>query len=357
MNRTFIRFAVVLLTLVVAIAPVRADPAPAWNELLEQVDDAGLRTTLANSITIGLITDRAEFEATIARSHRRTDRTGRTGAPPSRGGVSDEIGRRCAGLAGKDVDAIKVTIDGRGRLFAPLAARLPSSYQAAVALAARFDPKVGTPELKDHEREIDAYLATIADDPVIKHALAVTGTRLDDLKANWFGAGAGFEHVICGEMKKTSVSGYHWWFKFYTDETAGRARLGQNIDHAGDTGIFTGRFTWDPDGNGPLPMLVKSKGGFTIGNSAQVLLALGHIAIETARKGNNVPSAVQFNANINGRAYTWQLYTLGGTIRSLYPICGSGDSAHSFDGVDAVYYDLEEDGLRALGADGSLTVH
>lgn len=299
------------------------------------------------------ISRNTEFEPALSRA--RIQRSGNQHGS----GLSAEISKACAGLAKLDRDATAgIVLDGKKHLFATFAGQFPSSYQATIKLAGCFDPKVGTPELKKNSKEINAYLSSIGNDPIIQHALKITNTSIEDLKMNWFGTGAGFEHVICGEMKSSSVSGYHWWYKFYADDLAGRAKIQGSIDHADDAGIYTGRFTWDPDGSGPLPTLKKSKGGFTIGNSAQALLALGHIAIETARRnGGNAPSAIQFDANINGHVYTWQLYTFDNTIRSLYPICGSGDTASDNEGINAEYYDLEEDCLRALYGDGSLTIH
>ncbi|MBP7634303.1 hypothetical protein KBA41_09020 [Candidatus Ozemobacteraceae bacterium] len=345
--------ALVMAALFLGFSPAWAEESPDWAALLSQVDEPGLRQTLQNSISNGLIENVREFETALSRA--RAQRGGNNGGS----GLSDSISKACTGLASLDRDAIQgMRFDGKQHLFMTFGGEFPRSYQAAIKLASCFDPKVGTPELKKNSKEINEYLAVIANDPIIQHALKVTNTTMEDFKENWFGSGAGFEHVICGEMKSTSVSGYHWWYKFYSDDLAGRAKIQGSIDHANDTGIYTGRFTWDPDGSGPLPVLKKNKGGFTIGNSAQALLALGHIAIETSRRnGGNAPSAVQFDANINGHAYTWQLYTFGNTIRSLYPICGSGDTASDYLRIDAEYYDLEEDCLRGLYGEGSFSVH
>ncbi|HOT28908.1 MAG TPA: hypothetical protein PLU72_12010 [Candidatus Ozemobacteraceae bacterium] len=354
MNTTVGRVtALVVTVLLLGFSPSWAEESPDWAALLASIEDPQLRQTLQKSISAGLIGDSREFG--IALSRARSQRGGNQDGS----GLSAAISKACTGLAKLDRDAVSgITFDGKKHLFMTFAGEFPRSYQAAVKLAARFDPKVGTPELKKNSKEINEYLSLIENDPIIQHALKVTKTTMEDLKENWFGAGAGFEHVICGEMKSTSVSGYHWWYKFYDDDLAGRAKIQGSIDHANDTGIYTGRFTWDPDGSGPLPVLKKSKGGFTIGNSAQALLALGHIAIETSRRnGGNAPSAIQFDANINGHAYTWQLYTFGNTIRSLYPICGSGDTASDNEGFNAEYFDLEEDCLRGLYGEGSLSVH
>jgi hypothetical protein len=348
-------FVLGILSLLLAVSPMAAGAASDFSELLNAISEPELRQTLEKSISAGLIETPAEFQVVLSRARSR--RGGNQNGGGS--GLGREISKACAGLAQLDRDAVSgVIVNGRTTLFSRFNGAIPQSYAETIKLAACFNPKVGTPELKTNSKEINAYLASIEKDPVIQHALKVTNTSIEDFKMNWFGSGAGFEHVICGEMKSTSVSGYHWWYKFYSDELAGRAKIQGSVDHVGDVGIYTGRFTWDPDGNGPLPTLKKNKGGFTIGNSAQVLLAMGHIAIETARRnGGKAPSAIQFDANINGHAYTWQLYTFGDTIRSLYPICGSGDTAFDNDRSDAMYYDLEEDCLRGLFGEGSLTIH
>lgn len=354
-------FFVALSLVLVLSGSLLADNPQDFRPLLEGIKDSGIRTTLERSISAGLISDCKDFENALDLAWSRRN-SGKVNG--GQGELARKIQKLCEGLAEKDADAIRgVTIDGRDRLFTRLDCRIPPSYLATVELAKNFNPKVGTAELPRFEKQIDEYFRSIANDPVIRHALSITGTTIDDMKMNWFGSGAGFEHVLCGEMKSSSVSGYHWWFKFYSDEQDGRARYERSVDHKGDTHIFTGRFTWDPDGSGPLPKLSKSKGGFTIGNSAQVILAMGHIAIETARSGHQAPSGIQFKADINGQTYVWQLYTMNGTIRSLYPICGSGDSQGDRDPSPAgpagecfgdpsfsiqEYYDLEAETLGEL---------
>lgn len=240
------------------------------------------------------------------------------------GSFTDEIMGFARKIADLDRDRIPVQMDESGKsgmLFRPLPTQIPASYEATFRLARRFDPRDKT---NDHQRlngEIDKYLHSLEHDPCIRYALETTGTTLAQLKANWFGSGLGFEHVMVGEVKKTAVSGFHFWYHFYREEREGRARYQQTLAGADDPRIFTGRFRWDPDGDsGSLPAAEKSKGGFTIGCSAPALLALGHLAIEIAKRRSNCPSAFSFKANINGQNYRWQMYTVGRSIRSLYPM-------------------------------------
>ncbi len=334
-----------------------------WNSRLDGIQDASLKRTLENSIATGLIADEADFETAVARAETRFRSQNPTSRSSVRAGgntqaIRDAIAKSAAPIPGLDRDAVDVEKNEglRTTLFKPIAEKVPASYEAAYRLAVQFDPRVGTDDNDRLSKDIDAYLASIANDPVIKQALSSTGTTMSDLKRNWFGSGAGFEHVICGEIKGTGVSGYHWWYKFYRDEQNGNAKYVSTLDNAGSEFAYTGAFTWDPDGSGPLPNAKKKKGGFTVGCSAQALLALGHIAIESARKLGSVPGALTFDAAVNGRTFTWQLYTMGGTIRSLYPMGGKGSDVDE-NRVAEEYFELEEEALQAVNPAGSLTVH
>ncbi|HQG29806.1 MAG TPA: hypothetical protein PLY73_14730 [Candidatus Ozemobacteraceae bacterium] len=334
-----------------------------WKSRLAGIQDASLKRTLENSIAAGLIVDDADFETAVARAETRFRSQNPTSCSSVRAGgnteaIRDAIAKAAAPIPALDRDAVDVKKNEglRTNLFKPITDKVPASYETAYRLAVQFDPRVGTDDSTRLGKEIDAYLASIANDPVIKQALSSTGTTLSDLKRNWFGSGAGFEHVICGEIKGTGVSGYHWWYKFYRDEQNGIAKYVSTLDNAGSEFAYTGAFTWDPDGSGPLPNAKKKKGGFTVGCSAQALLALGHIAIESARKFGSVPGALTFDAAVNGRTFTWQLYTMGGTIRSLYPMGGKGFEADE-NRVAEEYFELEQEALQAVNSAGSLTVH
>lgn len=363
--RSFVRFGISfgIVFLLGGVVPASwAQQGVDWQARLETVHDASLRRTLENSIAAGLITDAADFETAVARAESRFRSQNPTSQTVVRAGgntqaIRDVIAKSAAPIPGLDRDAVDVEKNEglRTTLFKPIAEKVPASYETAYRLAVKFDPRVGTDDTKRLGSEIDAYLASIANDPVIKQALSSTGTTMSDLKRNWFGAGAGFEHVICGEIKGSGVSGYHWWYKFYRDEQNGNAKYVSTLDNAGSEFAYTGAFTWDPDGSGPLPNAKKKKGGFTVGCSAQALLALGHIAIESARKFGSVPGALTFDAAVNGRTFTWQLYTMGGTIRSLYPMGGKGVEVDE-NKMAEEYFDLEEEALQAVNPTGSLTV-
>lgn len=290
------------------------------------------------SVRLGLIQTPADYQAALERIRQRTDFRILL---DQRGGVAAEITRLAARIPSLDRDAVKVSMDqiSKAHLFRPIP-QVPRSYSDVVALARRFDPRVGTDDAARLDRDIDAYLDSIRNDPVIGYALSTTQTTLADLKRNWFGPGAGFEHVLCGEVKTTAVSGYHFWYKFYVDERDRLAEYVKSVGPANDPLAFTGEFTWDPDGSGPLPRAKKKKGGFTLGNSAQALFALGHLAIETARRiEGQTPAGLTFQANINGRTYNWQLWTHQGTIRTMYPLQAKQDPEP--DRLLQEYFELE----------------
>lgn len=227
------------------------------------------------------------------------------------------------------------------RLFddLPPGAKLHPSYEATYALCQLHDA-YNKSDTEVPEAAIDEYLASLQDMAPIQEALFVTGTTLADLKASWFRAGRGFEHVICGEAGKSSaqdsppglmaqgLAGYHFWYLFYRYEREGRARyLGADYggvdDPAGmmDPRIVSGKMAVDFDGQGPKPFMPKTpRGGFIVGNSAAVLLAAGHII---HRGYGDAGDRSDFKANLNGKVYSWRFHTVDWegrkSIRTFWP--------------------------------------
>ncbi len=310
---------------------------------LENVKNPQLKSYLEKSISIGLIQDSYDLKQAIATAEKSASKAnpGYVNRDLIRG-IQQEIEMNTKGLDKLDKDFIKVEKTNGFKevlLIKDIETEIPQSYKNAFALCKKFNPKSGTNDHKKLDDDIDAFLASIENDPTIQHALKVTNTTIQDLKHNWFGSGLGFEHVIAGELKGSKVSGYHWWFRFYKDERSGNAEAQSSISGHDDNHVFTGKFTWDPDGSGPLPTGRKKIGGFLLGNSVQSILALGHIAIQAAKNQGGVPSAMKFDANINGETFSWQMYAVGGTIRSLYPMGSKGKAIINAED----YYDLEND--------------
>lgn len=356
MRKSLSLVAIIMLSLVALSTPVNAaKKTPDFTEKLNAIEDAKLRRTLSNSIAIGLITTDEELQAAISQSidsreedeylslstsstkttNKNTSRKGHNNNgnkpnnnKPNNGGnsaLAQKITQLSKNLKNLDQAASVKVQKHEGskyenRLFKDITTKVPAAYDRCVKLCDLFDPRTNTPEMKEHGKAIKDFFKSIENDPCIQEALKVTNTTIDDMVNNWFGAGAGFEHVIAGEIKGTKVSGYHWWYRYYTDERKGRTEYINSVEAIGNPRMYTGSFNWDPDGNGPLPNAKKPKGGFTLQHSPMAILALGHIAIETCRANGSIPGSLAFKADINGETFTWQLYTMGGTIRSLYPM-------------------------------------
>lgn len=315
-----------------------------FSSKLDQINNEKIHKTLENSIKTGHIKTQAEFDATVERlenslnsnstkyfsvydrkpkqNHNNHNHNNQGGGDTS--ALKKKIESLVAPIKKLDKDFIKVVeIEEKysERLFKDISGQIPASYKATVDLCRKFNPRTNTEEMTANGKAIDAYFQSIKNDPCIQYALSTTNTKIEDMKKNWFGAGACFEHVIAGEIKGSKVSGYHWWYKYYADERSGRCSQMIQLEGLNDQAIFTGSFMYDPDGKGnSYSDCKKPKGGFTNGNSACALLALGHIAIETARSMGSIPGAFKFNADISGNTYTWQVYTMNGTLRSLYPM-------------------------------------
>ncbi len=354
MRKSLSLVTIAMLSLVALSTPVKAANTPDFSEKLNAIEDVKLRRTLSNSIAIGLITTDEELQAAISQSidareedaylsfststttkksntSRKKPNNGNkpNGNKPNNGGGNSELAQRITQLSKnlKNLDqAASVKVQKHegskyeNRLFKDISGKIPAAYDRCVKLCDLFDPHTNTPEMNKHGKAIKEFFKSIENDPCIKEALTVTNTTIDDMINNWFGAGAGFEHVIAGEIKGTKVSGYHWWYRYYSDERKGHTEYINSVEAIGNPRMYTGSFNWDPDGNGPLPSCKKPKGGFTLQHSPMALLALGHIAIETCRAKGSIPGSMTFKADINGETFTWQLYTMGGTIRSLYPM-------------------------------------
>lgn len=350
MRKSLSLAAIAMLSLVAMSTPATAATKD-FSDKLDSIKDEQLRRTLSNSIAIGLISTDEELQAAISQAidsqeedgmisyevSRKKPQNGQkpnnNKPKPNNGGnngggnsaLSQKITQLSKNLYSLDQKAsVKVQKNegrnGATKLFKDITTPIPAAYDRCIKLCNLFDPHTNTPEMGEHRKAITEFFHSIENDPCIQEALKITKTSIDDMMNNWFGSGAGFEHVIAGEIKGTKVSGYHWWYRYYTDERNGHVEYINSVEAIGNPRMYTGSYTWDPDGNGPLPTCKKPKGGFTLQHSPMVLLALGHIAIETCRANGSVPGSLTFKADVNGESFTWQLYTMNGTIRSLYPM-------------------------------------
>ena len=138
---------------------------------------------------------------------------------------------------------------------------------------------------------------------------------------------SGFEHVVVGEQKEGTVSGYHFWYRYYLDDF-GLLGTGDDIDFAGSRyprhlanealsvpDVVTLAYRWraqDHDSGVERP-LFKPTGGFWVGCSVEGLMALGMLRF--FQRGSS-------EAVINGARYEIDLYKSPdrGSIRSYFPI-------------------------------------
>jgi len=134
-----------------------------------------------------------------------------------------------------------------------------------------------------------------------------------------------FEHVIVGEQKRGKVSGYHFWYKYYLDDS-NELLDKDTIDYKGLAGsninqnilvpeVSTLSYSWDAydyDNHAYRP-LFKKIGGFFNGCSIEGLMALG-----TVRFMNGAPK----EAVINGSLYEMKLYRSSNAqyMRTFYPV-------------------------------------
>lgn len=138
---------------------------------------------------------------------------------------------------------------------------------------------------------------------------------------------SGFEHVVVGEQKEGTVSGYHFWYRYYLDDF-GLLGTGDDIDFNGSRypkhlarealavpDVVTLAYRWraqDHDTGVERP-LFKPTGGFWVGCSVEGLMALGMLRF--FQRGHN-------EAVINQARYKIDLYRSPDrqSIRSYFPI-------------------------------------
>lgn len=130
----------------------------------------------------------------------------------------------------------------------------------------------------------------------------------------------GFEHIVVGEQKQGAVSGYHFWYKYYLDDSSSYL-MSDDIDYLGtrsdkddlvvpETSTIT--FKWDAydhDKSVNRP-LYKAAGGFFNGCSIEGLLAIG-----TLRFTKYGPE----EAIINGAKYNLKMHSHYRQMITYYP--------------------------------------
>ena len=137
----------------------------------------------------------------------------------------------------------------------------------------------------------------------------------------------GFEHVVLGEQKGSIVSGYHFWYKYYLDDSF-ELLNSDDIQYLGTRGdgqeenllvpeVSTISYKWeafDYDAGAKRP-LYKKIGGFFNGCSVEGLLAIG--TIRFLPQGRAPKEAI-----INGTKYNLRLYRSPNNqhLTTYYPV-------------------------------------
>ncbi|MEM9217317.1 MAG: lamin tail domain-containing protein [Cyanobacteria bacterium P01_F01_bin.150] len=193
------------------------------------------------------------------------------------------------------------------------------TYQALIALLNNYvvNVRISEDHLGDNEvedREIEVFLDTILETDVMKKAqdyicnglnfTDVADNFKSELKRIWFELytnhfnripvpfASGFEHVFVGEGKRRGdgIGGYHSWTKYYLDEQSGRVDFqgfnydgnfnAQRTDGSAIPIVATIKMMWNPlDMLGdPIGPLEKDMGGFWVGPSPELQIALGTVA-------------------------------------------------------------------------------
>ncbi|TCS51114.1 poly(U)-specific endoribonuclease [Primorskyibacter sedentarius] len=156
---------------------------------------------------------------------------------------------------------------------------------------------------------------------------------------------SGFEHVMVGEgkLKGNGIGGYHSWIKFYLDEQSGRVdfrgfNYDGNFNRTSKAGasfpyVATVAMSWtqlDIRGQ-PVGKLNKDLGGFFIGPSPELQMALGTIAFYESVAGRYSSAATGLKNDqkavmlMNGRFHlvlyrnTTEDQMGGDRIRSFWP--------------------------------------
>lgn len=204
------------------------------------------------------------------------------------------------------------------------------TFKAFISLLDNYERNIGVAELllenslQEIEAFLDAVLATEA--MTLANAFLASNGKVgssqtafrDALKELWFNLyprsssqnfddSSGFEHVMVGELKGSSVSGFHSWIQFYLQEKVGSLSYTTMASQA-EPNMKGAAFTWYGG--------TKSKGSFFLGTSPEFDMAVYSICAlmhPNARcnfslKGNSV--SIQ----------TWDIgHKAGSQIGSAYP--------------------------------------
>ncbi len=240
------------------------------------------------------------------------------------------------------------TGDPNQRLFAKVV--IPDSKRATYNLVRKLfnnyaldqgAPEIDTPEENQETHEL--IKAVIETEPMVvarKWLEEQTGEQYNEPRwyktvfDAWFtkftqSSGrdlSAFEHIVVGEQSGGKVSGYHFWYKYYLDDSHDLLG-GDTIQYLGLKGqnqeenlavpeVSTLSYKWDAFDYdaGEYRPLFKKIGGFFNGCSIEGLLALGTVRFVGAGRAPK-------EALINGSTYAMKMFRSqdGRHMRTFYP--------------------------------------
>jgi poly(U)-specific endoribonuclease len=154
---------------------------------------------------------------------------------------------------------------------------------------------------------------------------------------------SGFEHTFVGERRNNQMLGYHFWFKYLTDDSSENHKgldtidFNKRMDDAATDDFISISFSnfEDIDGDGVIENtegLFKSMGSFFVGCSAECMIALGTVAYyenkahfqERRRQSNHSGDDDEgVEAVINGHTYKLSMHRGGNKhqhCRTFFPM-------------------------------------
>jgi len=183
---------------------------------------------------------------------------------------------------------------------------------------------------EDIKKEVNNFVESVYDTQPMKIARRYYDEEQSDedwkdlIKQLWFeNVGnddrSGFEHVFVGENSggKNNIGGYHFWYKYYIDDSENNINGEDTIEYVGPAygnssknregqkvpEVVTLTFDWNPtDKEKKVSFeLNKPRGGFWVGCSPEGLMALGMARFKSDAAMNTVINGVEYDLILSTR--------------------------------------------------------
>ncbi|ESP01981.1 hypothetical protein LOTGIDRAFT_230532 [Lottia gigantea] len=206
------------------------------------------------------------------------------------------------------------------------------TYATFITLLDNYNINVGQQDsiLQTEWQEINAFLDAILETSVMQKAYNFLHTNgyvphndaqwRETLTEMWFNLyprssknqhildSSGFEHILVGELKSSSVGGFHNWIQFYLEEKPGRLDYTGWVSQ-GEPRTFGSQFRWNA--------IWKGLGSFFVGVSPEFDIAVYSVCAL-------VHTGKRCSFTLNGSAVSIQTYDIGHKaglqLATAYPI-------------------------------------